>query len=226
MTIIFIPFPGRRERHLQRQYQNILFPQSRREFDQRRVDGARYMDAQETEKFIADFQILVEKVTLLKPNEDSETILLLKEQLDKSYEQCCALAGEQKNIKAAIVNLVQLIMRAVWRGAEGDLQAIKNLQEEELARSSHYQLLECPLVVDLLDPDSLIHKDELVATFLSESQQAVQAALQLFDREQLLSLFQDALSLLEKTRLEHQGEQQDVLAGAWKNLQLIKQALS
>jgi len=225
MTVIFSQFPGSRERHLQRQYQNILFLKSRREFNQQRVDGARYMDEQENEQFIIDFHTLVEKIATLKPNEDSEIILLLKEQLDKSYEQCSGLEGEQKDIKAAIINLVQVIMQAVWKGAEGDPQAVKNLQEEELARSSHYQMLEYPLVVDLLNPDSLIREDELPATFLTESPESVQAALQLFDQQQKLSLFQDSLLLLEKIRQEHPDEQQEVLDVAWNNLQLIKQAL-
>lgn len=225
MTIIFSQSPGRRERHLQRQYQNLLFPPSRREFSQQRVDGAHYMDQQETEEFIADFHLQVEKTASLKPNEDSEIILLLKEQLDKSYEQCSGLAGEQKAIKAAIVKLLQVIMQAVWKGAEGDPQAVKNLQQEELARSSHFQLLAYPLVVDLLNPDSLIREDELTATFLTESPESVQVALQLFDQQQLHSLFQDSLLLLEKIRREHPDQPHEVLDTAWNNLQLIKQAL-
>ena len=226
MTLTFSPFPGKRERHLQRQYQNVLFPASRRDFTQQRVDGASYMDEQEAELFVSEFHNLVEKISQLQPNEGSENILLLKESLEKSYEQCCGLCGDQNDIKTAIVSLVQIIMQAVRQGAEGDPQAIKNLQEEELARSSHFQLLAHPLVVDLLDPETMIREDELAATLLTESSAALQAAVQLFDQEQLLSLFQDGMSLLENSRLERQEKHQEVLQAAWTNLQTIKQALS
>ncbi len=225
MTIHFSQHPGKRERHLQRQYQNVLFPRSRRDFNQQRIEGARYMDEQETEEFLREFQKLVAQISLLKANEDSENILQLKAQLEKSYVQCCGLSGEQSEISTAIANLLQVIMRAVWQGAEGDPQAVKHLQQEELARSRHFQLLAYPLVVDLLDPDSIIREDELAATLLSESPESLQTGLLLFDQQQLLSLFEAAMSLLEKTRLKFPHEHQEILDNAWKNLQLIKQAL-
>ena len=81
--------------------------------------------------------------------------------------------------------------------AAGDPMAERHLVEEDEARRLHLRLLEHPLVADLLDPDSLIGPDELAATLLSESEEQVQAALTLFDVDQLRLLYRDARSLLD-----------------------------
>ena len=51
------------------------------------------------------------------------------------------------------------------------------LEQERQARSAHYQLLEYPLVADLLDPQSPIAADDLTATLLSSSADELRAAL-------------------------------------------------
>jgi hypothetical protein len=79
----------------------------------------------------------------------------------------------------------------------GDPMAERQLEEEDEARRLHLRLLEHPLVADLLDPDSPIGPDELAATLLTESDDALQAALELFDVDQLRLLCRDARGLLD-----------------------------
>lgn len=221
MSIIFSQHPGCRERHLLRKYRNPLFPPDRTDFDQTRVDGARYMDEQDVEKFEKSFHQLVHEIAGLNANEDSEKILLLKERLDQCFEQCCGLGGDYDKEKQAIRHLVGVIMEAVRLGAEGDSKAIQNLQEEELARQMHYQLLSTPLVADLLNPQSPIAHDELAATLLSESDDAVSAALQIFDPGQLQVIASDIKQLLNEKKL-----QAPILADVLKRLRLIEAACS
>lgn len=220
MSLIFSSHPGIRERHLIRQYKNPLFPEQRREFSEQRLLGARYMDEQEQDDFIAVFQGLIEEVTLLNANEGSEKMLDLKSRLDQCYEQCCGLAGDNDAEKQAIIKLVGIIMSAIWQSAKGDAEAEINLQEEELARTTHYRLLQFPLVVDLLRPKSPIMEDELAATLLSETEDSVTAAFYLFDAQQRESLCQQAVVLLDE-KLHHQQD----LPEAWKRLKLMQNLL-
>src|SRR5690606_7819356 len=114
--------------------------------------------------FQGEFRALVQRAIELSPQEESEVILKLKEDLDRAYEQCCGLPGDNSETKAALRKLLDIVMRAVWRGAADDPAAQTNLREEEVARATHFELLEHPLVADLIRPDSPIEPDELAAT--------------------------------------------------------------
>lgn len=83
-------------------------------------------------------------------------------------------------------------MRNVERGAAGDPQALEELAQERIARDAHFELLRSPLVADLLHPQSAIAAEDLVPSLLSADEQDLDAALQLFDREQLGQLYNDA----------------------------------
>jgi len=220
MSYLFSKFPGIRERHLQRQYKNLLFPQSQQDFNEQQLFSACDKDQQERNDFLHDFQQLIEEVAQLKPNEGSETMLDLKSRLDQSYEQCCALAGENDIEKQAITQLVGIIMSAVWKSASGDAQAEASLKDEELARTAHYQLLQLPLVVDLLRPDSPIKENDLLPSLLSESEEALKAAFYLFDEKQQAVLCLQAVELLDKKLLEKQD-----IPEAWKRLELMQNLL-
>lgn len=217
MSLVFSSHPGVRERHLQRQYKNPLFPAERQEFDEQRLSGARFMDEQEQEEFTLRFHMLLEDVAQLKTNEGSENMLELKSRLDQAYEQCSGLAGDYEHEKQAIVKLVTVIMTSIRKSAEGDPQAEVNLNEEELARTTHYQLLRFSLVADLLRPRSPVLQDELVPTMLGESEDAIQAVFQLFDRQQQETFCQQGQKLLQQ-KLREQLD----LPEAWKRLELMQ----
>lgn len=193
----FSTHPGAHERQLIRYADNPLFGPERRQVIQIEVNRAQRSDAEEALAFHSTYRALIQRAIDLPPQEDSEVILKLKEELDRAYEQCCGLGGDTAEIKAALRKLLDLVMRAVWRGAGDDAEAQTNLREEELARSTHFQLLEQPLIADLIRPDSPIGPGELVPTLLSETEPAVAAALELFDADQLTLLCREARERLE-----------------------------
>jgi len=197
MALRFSTQPGRRERHLRRRHQNPLFGSPAPEVSRTELDRARYNDRQESEKFEGEFADLVKQAAGLQPNEDSAVILGLKERLDQAYEQASGLGGDHTPQKTAIRHLVALIMAAVRRGAGNDAKALAELEQEEAARTLHYQLLEQPLVADLLVKDSPIETDQLCPALLSGNAAELEAALQLFDPEQLAALEHDADRMLQ-----------------------------
>lgn len=188
--------PGAHERQLIRCADNPLFPLARRNVIQIEVNQAQRRDHEEASAFQDRLRALVQRAIDLPTQADSEVVLKLKEDLDQAYEQACGLAGDTLEIKAALRKLIDIVMRAVWRGAGNDAAAQANLREEEAARAAHFALLEHPLIADLIRPDSPVAADELAATLLSESAPAVAAALSLFDAAQLALLCQDARELL------------------------------
>lgn len=220
MDIDFSPQPGPRERHLQRKYRNPLFPDGER-IDARQLREAREQDEAELEHFLRYFRDLVQEAVDLQPNSDSEVILDIKERLDQCYLQCCALPGDHSEIKQAVNRLIQVIMAAVRQGAANDPVALGKLDDEDQARQLHNRLADEVFVADLILPDSPIGQSELVPSLLSESAQAVAFALQLFDAEQLSTIYQEA-----KERVEQTAQQGHTLPDARQRLKQIETALA
>ena len=185
MRLLYSELPGRHERHLLRKQDNPLFPAAQQSITQNQLTEAQRLDHEELEAYIGDLRKLVGEAVALGPHEQSDVILALKERLDKAYETACRLADDQTPNKEAIRKLVEVIMRAVWKGAGNDTLAHQELEQEETARATHYELLETPLVADLLDPDSLIQADELLPVLLSAKREEFEAAVTLFDPQQL-----------------------------------------
>ena len=189
--------PGRHERHFKRKLQHGLFPRPTRE-DKNDLLEAQRLDHEELLEFLQSLRQLVRRAVALKPNEDTQVILDLKGELEKHYELACGLADEQGANKQAIAQLIEVIMASLKRHAAGDSLAEQELAEEELARRTHFQWLEFPLVADLLHPHSLIQPDELLPVLLTDPQAEVTAALNLFDRQQREQLYADAQRLLQQ----------------------------
>ena len=192
MSIPFSQLPGRHERHYRRRVDNPLFPGDLRRPDEALLLEMQRLDHEELVAFLDELRRTVQRAVDLAPNVGSEVVLELKEQLDRLYEVSAGLADDHGGNQGAIRQLLEVIMRNVERGAAGDPQAMDELAQERVARAAHFELLATPLVADLLHPQSTIAAEELAPSLLSESEQGLAAALQLFDLEQLSQLFADA----------------------------------
>ena len=196
MSLPFSQLPGRHERHYRRKIDNPLFPGDPVRLDAAVLLEMQRLDHEELLAYLGELRQTVQRAVDLKPNEGSETVLELKERLDRLYEVSAGLADDHGANQAAIQQLLEVIMRNVERGAAGDSQAMDELAQERAARAAHFGLLASPLVADLLHPQSTILPEDLAASLLSESEQGLAAALQLFDCEQLSQLFDDARGCL------------------------------
>ena len=196
MSSNFSDMPGTNERHLKRKFHNPLFgDQTISPLD---IQDAQQKDAEEVERFMNAFRDLVQQAVDLDANTEADVVLKLKEQLDKSYEQCSGLAGDQMEIKKMLKQLLAAIMQSMWKGIGNDTQAHSKLEMEEQARESHFSLLEYPLISDMLNPETNIAEDELVPTLLSESSESVKIAMQIFVPEQQVMLCKSAQELIDR----------------------------
>ncbi len=208
--------PGVREQQLLRKMNNPLFGEVRSKVGKDDLAQARLEDGLEKDRFLAAFQALVQQAVDLQSNTPSETVLEIKAQLDHSYQQACALAGDMTPIKQSITRLVDLIMQAIRAGAGNDAHVQQQLIEEDIARKAHYELQEIPLVAALMHPDSPVAADELIPSLLSEAEHTLAATLSLFDEQQMAALCHDAGAFLA------QRDPERTLADAWARLQLIE----
>lgn len=204
MVLQFSERPGSHERHLRRRCDNPLFPPERRQITQTDVDSARAADAQEYREFRAQFHQLLQEAGEMAGSVDTELVLGLKERIEQLYEQCAAFGGDHAKEKEGLLRLNDVIMGAVRRAAGDDPVAMAELEKEQAARQLHLQLLEYPLVADLLRDDTPIEAQDLVPTLLSEDPESVRVVMSLFEPEQQTQLQTEAGRLVQ--RAEHQGE--------------------
>jgi hypothetical protein len=202
MSLAFSQLPGRHERHLLRKLDNPLFPEEERVISPSQLLEAQRQDHSELVEFITGLRSLVQQAIHLQPNEESEVILGIKEQLDMAYEQASVLADDQTEAKSAIKKLTQVIMNTIRSSASGDQTALQMLKQEEQARNIHYSMLQYPIVADLLHPESPILENDLAPSLLSETSQGLQAAMELFDTTQLQIICEDASDLLKRLAAE------------------------
>jgi hypothetical protein len=229
MPVQFSQNPGRHERHYRRRLGNPLFAEAPAAPDDETLLEMQRLDHEELLAFITELRATVRRAIELEPNEESDVILGIKERLDRLYEVSAGLAEDHSGNQAAIRDLVEVIMRNVERGAAGDPQALDELAQERIARAAHFDLLATPLVADLLHPQSVIAADELAPTLLSASEAELNAALQLFDVEQLSALQGEAVACLERAGFvvgQTAGEPEAKLADAAARLSQIAAVLA
>ncbi|MGV6827003.1 MAG: hypothetical protein ACWA5Q_08495 [bacterium] len=202
MKIPFSKLPGRHERHFQRKLDNTLFPRPIINPKDEDLLQVQRDDHEELIDHVNRLRETVNQAVSLKDNEESQVILDLKGQLDRLYEEACTLADQQDNNKAAIKQLIGVIMATVRQGAMGDPMAMQELEDEDAARAAHFQLLENPLVADLLHTETLIEADELLPTLLSEGEDSLTEVLAMFEDAQLMQISKDGTTLLASLELE------------------------
>lgn len=218
MRISFSELPGRHERHYRRRLDNPLFDPPAVTDGEALLEMQR-LDHEELLAFIAELRQTVSRAVVLGPREETEVVLKLKEDLERLYETACGLADEQGANKQAIEYLIGTIVQTIRGNAGVDALAVQELMMEEQARALHFTLLQQPLVADLLHPESLIDREALVPTLLSESEEAVAAALALFDDAQRGDLASEARTLLASRDPERH------LLEAWVRLAQFEEGL-
>ncbi len=190
--------PGMYERYLLRKQNNWLFPADEQLTTGEQLIDAQMRDQQALEKFQQHFQSLVQRAVTLEANTASETVLELKEALDRSYQITATLPGDQTAVRQAIEKLIEAIMRSVWREVGEDAYAQQQLRDEESARKTHFRLQLNALVADLTAEESPVSEAELVPCLLSEKPESLRQVLGIFDEQQLVILCQQADALLDR----------------------------
>jgi len=194
--------PGAHERHLIRRHENVLFGERVTEVTSNSLQQKQKIDHDILQQFMLDFREVVNKAVALKPNEDSEVILAVKDQLDKLYAGSVSVADDQSRVQESIKKLINVVMQSVRKGASQDPQALQELAQEDAAREANFSFLGSKLVADILDPESPIDNDDLLPTLLCAEKDDLALATQLFDLEQITFLLEQGKQLIDKLDAE------------------------
>jgi hypothetical protein len=192
----FRKHPGCRERHLRRKLGNPLFPAAERGKTTTELDAEQRRDDDELSAFLSQVKALVARVGRLSADTAAAEVIELKSRADAYYEQCLGLPGDQRRVKAALIKLITELTRLNMRTAK-DTRALVELQHEQVKRLAHFTRLEFPITGDICREQSPVGEGELVPTLLSEPDDALDAALGLFDAERIAAIRDEARALIE-----------------------------
>lgn len=184
-TIKFSALPGGFERHLQRKFNNPLFPEADQHLFVEEVEQARARDRQDRDAFIGAFEEAVTQASRLSASVDAEVVLDLKQELERLYVMSASLAGDLNHYQQALQKLIGVCLATIEKGASDDPIALQKLRDEAQARNVFFALLQTPLVADLLRGDEIIQPDELIPTLLTESRDSMRNVMELFEPEQI-----------------------------------------
>lgn len=201
MNLFFSDKPGSHERHLRRKVNNPLFGDLL--ITQEEILDARARDEQELEAFMDEFHDIAKAASELDANVDAEVLIELKSRLEKNYETSCYVMGDPEEIRQALSRLIDSIMTALLHSSQQDEHAHEKLIEEKAAREMHFELLTHPLIADLIRADSAIRPEELMPSLLSEAENVVLAASQLFTDDQLAFICDHGRQMLEGVESDH-----------------------
>lgn len=194
--------PGAYERHAQRKYNNPLLYGLDQHLAENEVEQAREKDQQDLRVFLDAFADTVQEAATLDGSVESDVLLDLKQRLERLYVTSTSLAGDKERHQQALLKLINICMASIRRGAEGDPPAIKKLEEETQARSVYFELLETPLVAELMRGDEIVSADDLIPTLLIQTDANLVNVLELFEPEHLAIIREQAEKHIEKVRIK------------------------
>ena len=212
MTLTFSTQPGPRERQLQRRWNNPLFISSG-PVTQQDIQTAQQQDQKAMQDFMERFREVVQRAVKLDKQVESDVLLALKAQLEQLYTVSTGLPGQQPTIPDAIKKLISTISKTLHATSKDDAHATEKLLEEEQHTTLHLRICNHVIVSDILNPDGIIGENELIPTLLSESEDALQAALMLFSPEQQEIMVAEGKALLKQVEADGHN-----LPVAWQRL--------
>ena len=129
---------------------------------------------------------------------DAEVVLDLKQELERLYVHSTSLGGDLDQYRDALRKLIQVCMATIGKGASDDVIALQRLEQETQAREVFFNLLDTPLVADLIRGDEIVKAHELIPTLLSEDQDSLLRVLELFDEQQIDHLVASAKEFIQQ----------------------------
>ena len=197
ITIKFSAQPGAYERHLQRKYQNPLFPESERALLEYEVEQAREKDQQDLRAFFEAFEETVQATAGLSQSVETDELHELKQDLEQLYIQSASLAGDLSQYQQALSKLIQVCMNGLLKAAADDPTALSRLEQETMARDAFFDLIAIKMVADILRGDGIINEDELIPSLLSETEENLPLVMDLFEPDQQRHLFELATEFMQ-----------------------------
>lgn len=220
MNPSFSKWPGAWERHLIRRHDNPHYFEKITAPSSQEIAESQTRDQQELSQFHSALESLVSRTMTLTDDSCTESIVLVKKDLDACHDTAFGLAADLTEQKNAIATLNEIITGAMQRSMNNDDEAKSLLLiQNEAARMAKLRRLEYPIVCDLLRSVSPIPNGELTGALLSESDSAYKTALEILEKDRKIYLAQRIDTIITNLTSESHKSQ------ALRKLELLQKQL-
>lgn len=158
--IIWSKLPGCFERHLQRRYKSILFPQERRFISKKEIEEARKKDELDKERFIQEIKNFADQLKS-QQNLSPQEAISVSRKAQSLIEKAASIGGDLQNEIQALETIEKDIERSVNEVMPEGADLGKLL-------GSYSSINRIPFMAQLQRKDAPILKNEEVPTLLSE----------------------------------------------------------
>lgn len=185
--IIWSPTPGCFERHLQRRYNNPLFPPNRRIVTQSEVEEARARDTMEAESLRGEVKEVLKLFLDLNPGQKIEMTLGLDtaRRLDGLIERAARLGGDSSKEEADLITLRKALAADMKRGAEeANAPGLREaLGELDLFLQILVKGWSNRFLAQMGRKDSPILPEDVVPSLLSEDKETIRLVVESFAKQ-------------------------------------------
>lgn len=181
--------PGCFERHLQRRYKNILFPESRRIVTINEVLEARALDKADAEALSKECLDLAKKITKLPSFGTIQETFVIIEEIEKLLKRAAEVGGGGNVVDSQemLLNLRKAIIESVKKAIGNNAEALKGLEEPEKVWHENFWIYYNPFVAQMNRSDTPITGADMIPSTLSEEPETIKAVLSAMDKKEFVT---------------------------------------
>ncbi len=206
--------PGAYERHLQRRYNNPLFPPNRQRVTLQELRSARARDQanaaavrQEFYSFVRELDLPDDFMTLTEFN-------TLRKRTEDLHERALAVGGDVSDVVNGLIGLRKVLIQSVQEGASNNPDALSAIQKAESRYQAYARWAHIPVVMQNIQ--DMFPGEELVPALLTEDPDTIRTVMGGLDDRIKKIVREEAINLVLQVAAEGKaipriGEKLDAL---------------
>ena len=176
--------PGCFERHLQRKYNNPLFPESERSVNQYKINQARERDSIDASKLLQSVNDILHDFAAIVNPCTGDVIDQFRGRIDNLLKRAAEIGGELSSEPITILTTIRTSLMESWRaGIEGNNQASESLRRAEVFNQARSLVVHIPFIAQMGRKDRPIKSEHMVPALLCESPETIRTVMSVMDGE-------------------------------------------
>ena len=183
--------PGAYERHLQRRYNNPLFPPSRQRVTLQELRIAQARDRTDAEAIRQEFYDLLQEIEGLPSLTTQTDVSVIRERIDDLHDKAAEVGG-LSNVINGLIKIRKAVIDTWRKAIVNNPAALAALERAESLYRARARIAYNPFVAQM----SRIPSEEIVPALLTEDADTIRIAMEILDEGTKETVRQAAVSLL------------------------------
>jgi hypothetical protein len=218
--------PGCFEGHLQRRYNNLLFPEERRSVTIAELQRAQTKDDYDLKDLQEKFVVFLKDFSIIRSGTTFEQLSSFRERIDSLLERACQVGGNIDAVMERLDTLRTALTDDLYQALADN--SIKDtygaLQKAEQFNRHGVKIFRNPFVAQLLRKDTPIEPKDIVPSLLSEPIETVLIALEALDEDARAALASGSGQRVKEIMHEIGGTNNQLILDLLPKMEAIRSA--